>query len=204
MTCAGNMRSGSITVNREAKDPVPLLRKLLQTPVLLFTEKITVKKTLRKVVINPTDWASLPWYVRWRLYIKLNLQYALVCFILRDWDLNPAVPLWICVVFSQYEGFVLLTSYQIVLAIFGFGGQGEVGRLKVHQHLSVLIKQLLCFPDLFILPPICVFQCQIRNSISWRKEVFLCLHRKGTEMLGLHFRTVRWVQCHWITSINPS
>lgn len=55
MTCTGNMRSGSITVNREAKDPVPLLRKLLQTPVLLFTEKITVKKTLRKVVINPTD-----------------------------------------------------------------------------------------------------------------------------------------------------
>lgn len=43
MTCTGNMRSGSITVNREAKDPEPLLHRLLQTPVLLFTEKITVK-----------------------------------------------------------------------------------------------------------------------------------------------------------------
>lgn len=45
MTCAGNMRSGSITVNREAKDPEPLLHRLLPAPVLLFTGKITVKRT---------------------------------------------------------------------------------------------------------------------------------------------------------------
>lgn len=183
--------------------PHALLHGLLPASLLLFTEKITVKKkkkhkkTRAQVVINPTGWASLPWHVWWRPDIKWNLRYALVCWVLGVWDESPAVSLWNVWFAHSVKALCFSLPVQGFDPFLFYWARRGGWNPGVYQQHSVLIKQSLCFLSVHCVSNVCILE-------SSEGGFPLSFHRRSTKMWDLSLRTVSWVQCQWITLNNPS
>lgn len=154
------MRSGSVAVNREAKDPE--LHSLLQTLLLLFPEKITVKKKnqtpLCKAVINPTERAPLPWCVGRGMDVKYNIQPALVCCIMESLRFKYWFIFCVLLIlfFFSVRDLCFPLIFRLLCPFWGFGWWE--GRIQNLNH----IKKLLHFAGMFVST---LSQYQVRKQI---------------------------------------